>query len=264
MDELADRTAVVTGAASGIGLALCEALAREGMRVVMADVDPTRLGAAAEQVGGDVLAVPTDASRCDSVAELARRAVERFGAVHVLCNNAGVTRPGAAWEPTLDEWDWVLGVNLRGVVHGVKAFVPGMIERGVPAHLVNTASIGGLLAERRRVVAVVETLEDQFERFVSDLPPDPRPFYAELRERASVFRTPFGFWYVTRYDLAQAVIRNDAAWSVSSVASSSAGPPDEGSFAFDVMHQMMLTLDGEDHARPVTSRPSASSPLPTR
>jgi cytochrome P450 len=98
-------------------------------------------------------------------------------------------------------------------------------------------------------MAVVEILEDRFAEFVSDLPADPRPFYAELRQRAPVFRTPFGFWYVTRYDLAQAVIRNDAAWSVSSVASSAAGPPHEGSFAFDVMHRMMLTLDGEDHAR---------------
>jgi cytochrome P450 len=99
------------------------------------------------------------------------------------------------------------------------------------------------------MMAVLETLENEFARFVSELPADPRPFYAELRERAPVFRTPFGFWYVTRYDLAQAVIRNDAAWSVSSVASSSAGAPHHGSFAFDVMHEMMLTLDGEDHAR---------------
>jgi NAD(P)-dependent dehydrogenase (short-subunit alcohol dehydrogenase family) len=72
--------------------------------------------------------------------------VERFGAVHVLCNNAGVTRLGLAWELPLEDWDWVLGINLRGVIHGVKAFVPGMIERGEPAHVVNTASIGGLLA----------------------------------------------------------------------------------------------------------------------
>jgi NAD(P)-dependent dehydrogenase (short-subunit alcohol dehydrogenase family) len=116
------------------------------MRVVMADVDPARLDAAAEGLGGDVLAVPTDASSWDSVAELARRAHERFGAVHVLCNNAGVQRPGAVWELSLDEWDWLVAVNLGGVFHGVRAFVPRMIERGEPAHVVNTASIGGLLA----------------------------------------------------------------------------------------------------------------------
>jgi NAD(P)-dependent dehydrogenase (short-subunit alcohol dehydrogenase family) len=147
MDELRDRVAVVTGAASGIGLALCERLAAEGMSVVMADVDPGRLEAAAERLAsGDVLAVPTDASRWDSVDALASRARERFGAVHVLCNNAGVTRPGPLWEAKLEEWDWLLAVNLSGVFYGVKAFVPAMIERGEPAHVVNTASIGGLLA----------------------------------------------------------------------------------------------------------------------
>jgi NAD(P)-dependent dehydrogenase (short-subunit alcohol dehydrogenase family) len=77
---------------------------------------------------------------------LARRAIERFGAPHVLCNNAGVTRPGLAWELTLEQWEWVIGVNLWGVIHGIKSFVPGMIERGEPAHVVNTASVGGLVA----------------------------------------------------------------------------------------------------------------------
>jgi NAD(P)-dependent dehydrogenase (short-subunit alcohol dehydrogenase family) len=144
--QLEGRVAVVTGAAGGIGLTLCERFAAEGMRVVMADVDPARLETAADGLGADVLAVPTDASRWDGVAELARRARERFGAVHVLCNNAGVTRPGPLWEADVEEWEWVLAVNLSGVFHGVKAFVPAMIERGEPAHVVNTASIGGLLA----------------------------------------------------------------------------------------------------------------------
>ena len=146
MEELAGRVAVVTGAASGIGLALCERFAAEGMRVVLADVDPDRLEAAAEGLAGDVLAVPTDASSWGSVEELARRARERFGAVHVLCNNAGVTRPAPVWEIALDEWGWLLAVNLSGVFYGVRAFVPGMIDTGEPAHIVNTASIGGLLA----------------------------------------------------------------------------------------------------------------------
>jgi NAD(P)-dependent dehydrogenase (short-subunit alcohol dehydrogenase family) len=146
MDELRERVAVVTGAAGGIGLALCERFAAEGMRVVMADVDPGRLEAAAERLGADVLAVPTDASSPDAVEALARAAVGRFGAVHVLCNNAGVTRPGPIWEAELEEWDWLLAVNLSGVFHGIKAFVPRMIERGEPAHIINTASIGGLLA----------------------------------------------------------------------------------------------------------------------
>jgi NAD(P)-dependent dehydrogenase (short-subunit alcohol dehydrogenase family) len=144
--DLRGRVAVVTGAASGVGFALCELFAAEGMRVVMADVDAGRLEASVEQLDADAEAVPTDAARSDDVDTLARRAVERFGAVHVLCNNAGVTRPGRAWELTVEQWEWVIGVNLWGVIHGIKAFVPGMIERGEPAHVVNTASVGGLVA----------------------------------------------------------------------------------------------------------------------
>ena len=145
LDELRGRVAVVTGAASGIGLALSERFAAEGMPVVMADVDPARLEEAAAGVGDDAVGVPTDAASWDSVEALADQAFERFGAVHVLCNNAGVTRPGPAWELTLDEWRWVLGVNLDGVFHGIKAFLPRMIEQGEPGHVVNTASISGLL-----------------------------------------------------------------------------------------------------------------------
>jgi NAD(P)-dependent dehydrogenase (short-subunit alcohol dehydrogenase family) len=150
MDELRGRVAVVTGAAGGIGLALCELFAREGMRVVMADVEPERLQQSADEVArgtnAEVLAVPTDASRWESVEALALRALEGFGAVHVLCNNAGVQRPTKAWECSLEDWDWLVGVNLNGVFYGVKAFVPTMVERGEPGHVVNTASVGGLLA----------------------------------------------------------------------------------------------------------------------
>jgi NAD(P)-dependent dehydrogenase (short-subunit alcohol dehydrogenase family) len=150
MDNLRGRVAVVTGAASGIGLALCEQFAGAGMRVVMADVDPARLQQSADAVaassGADVIAVATDAARWDSVETLAERALEQFGAVHVLCNNAGVQRPTKAWECSLEDWSWLVGVNLSGVFHGVKAFVPEMVERGEPGHVVNTASIGGLLA----------------------------------------------------------------------------------------------------------------------
>lgn len=150
MDGLRDRVAVVTGAASGIGFALCERLAAEGMDVVMADVDPRRLHQASNRLaaesGADVLAVPTDVARWESVESLATQAIERFGAVHVLCNNAGVQRPAPAWECTLDDWNWVVGVNLNGVFHGIRAFVPGMVARGEPGHVVNTASIGGLLS----------------------------------------------------------------------------------------------------------------------
>lgn len=152
MDELGGRVAVVTGAAGGIGLALCERFAREGMNVVMADVEPQRLqesaDALAADTGADVLAVPTDASSWESVEALAQRSLERFGGVHVLCNNAGVQRPTKAWECSLEDWDWLVGVNLNAVFYGVKAFVPAMVERGEPGHVVNTASVGGLLAYR--------------------------------------------------------------------------------------------------------------------
>ena len=150
MQDLHGKVAVVTGAASGIGYALCERFAAEGMRVVMADVAPDRLEEAARKVeeasGTEVLAVPTDVTRREDVERLAATAFERFEAVHLLCNNAGVQRDGLAWEFPLEEWEWIVGVNLWGTVYGVKAFVPRMIERGEEAHIVNTASLGGLIA----------------------------------------------------------------------------------------------------------------------
>ena len=116
------------------------------MNVVLADVDGDRLSAAAAQVGGETLSVATDVGSWQSVVALARQATERFGSVHLLCNNAGVTLPGVTWEFTPEEWNWVIRVNLLGVAHGLRAFVPGMIAHGEQAHVVNTASIGGLVA----------------------------------------------------------------------------------------------------------------------
>ena len=168
MDALADKVAVVTGAANGIGFALCEAFAAEGMRVVMSDVDPAALDAAAARLDGEVLAFAADVRKWDEVAELESRAVERFGAVHVLCNNAGVQLPGLAWEFTREEWEWVLDVNLGGVVHGLHAFLPGMVARGEPGHVVNTGSLGGLIpfagiapytAAKYAVVGLSESLQ---------------------------------------------------------------------------------------------------------
>ena len=149
MDQLEGRVAVVTGAADGIGLALCRRFAAAGARVVMADIDEEKLAistAGLEADGAVVLAVPTDVSDPERVKELERRTVERFGAAHVLCNNAGVGGAVApVWKLDPEAFDWMLGINLKGVLHGVQAFVPGMIERGEPGHVVNTASIGGLL-----------------------------------------------------------------------------------------------------------------------
>ena len=145
MDHLRGRVAVVTGAAGGIGLALAQQFAAEGMRIVLSDVDAERLAAAAETIGGEVEPVAANVARPEDLDALAARAFDRFGAVHVVCNNAGVTRPGPAWELEVEEWQWLLSVNLLGVVNGVRSFVPAMLERGEPGHVVNTASIGGLL-----------------------------------------------------------------------------------------------------------------------
>jgi NAD(P)-dependent dehydrogenase (short-subunit alcohol dehydrogenase family) len=147
MKDLSGRVAVVTGAASGIGLAIAEKCVSEHMKVVLADVEEDALELAADKLAqrGSVLAVPTDVSVAESVDELSRQA-EAFGPVHLLCNNAGVStaRPGAAWEKPISAWHWVLEVNLWGVIHGIRAFLPAMVERD-QGHIVNTASIAGLL-----------------------------------------------------------------------------------------------------------------------
>lgn len=144
--ELDGRTAVVTGAASGIGLALTERLLAEGMAVVMADIEEPVLvehAARLQEGGGDVLAVVTDVADPDQVVALRDQAYERYGAVHLLCNNAGVAsgRPNHKTKPAV--WQWVVGVNLLGPAYAVWAFSPGMIEQG-EGHIVNTASEAGL------------------------------------------------------------------------------------------------------------------------
>src|SRR5438094_3650258 len=149
--ELRGRTTVVTGGASGIGRALTLRFAREGANVVVADVDePGKAAVAgeAQALGVKALAVRTDVTELAQVQTLAARAFETFGAVHVLCNNAGVAAWGGLETATHRDWQWVLGVNLWGVIHGVEAFVPRMIARGEPAHIVNTASMAGLIASK--------------------------------------------------------------------------------------------------------------------
>jgi NAD(P)-dependent dehydrogenase (short-subunit alcohol dehydrogenase family) len=145
--DLSGKVAVVTGAASGVGLAIAEKCVSERMKVVLADVEEDALELAADRLSqrGTVLAVPTDVAVAESVDEL-RRQAEAFGPVHLLCNNAGVSSagPGAAWEKPLSAWQWVLEVNLWGVIHGIRAFLPAMVERD-QGHIVNTASIAGLL-----------------------------------------------------------------------------------------------------------------------
>ena len=153
MQDFKGRVAVVTGAASGIGLATAHRFAGEGMNLVLADIEPDALATAEAALAAksvDVLAVVTDVSSADALDRLADAAFDRFGNVHVLFNNAGVTATAAtlrqrAWEGALGDWDWTLGINLMGVVHGVRAFVPRMLANGEEGHVVNTASMAGLL-----------------------------------------------------------------------------------------------------------------------
>ncbi|MDE0121165.1 MAG: SDR family NAD(P)-dependent oxidoreductase [bacterium] len=150
MLSLAGRTAVITGAASGIGRAMALRFSAEGMAVVAADVDAAALDELAADPGwsSPVRVVPTDVSDPSSVEELAVLVFEEFGEVGVLCNNAGVGPMGTIWEVDVPEWEWVLGVNLWGVINGVRSFIPRMLESGREGHVVNTASMAGLIAGR--------------------------------------------------------------------------------------------------------------------
>jgi len=172
--ELEGRVAVVTGAASGIGRALAERFAVEKMKVVLADVEEEPLRKAAsemEALGADVISVRADVSRYPEVAALAATAREAFGGVHVLCNNAGVSgRLAPVWSQTDKDWDWVLGVNFFGVLNGIRAFVPMMVEQAAEGHVVNVASIAGLISlpnmggynvSKHAVVTLSETLHHE-------------------------------------------------------------------------------------------------------
>lgn len=147
MKDFAGRVAVVTGGASGIGLATAQRLAAEGMKLVLADVEPDALEAARSQLaasGAEVIAVPTDVSQAAAVAALAQATLDHFGAVHVVMNNAGVASTGSLWESRLEDIEWALGVNVWGVIHGIRSFVPILMAQGEPGHVVNTASIAAL------------------------------------------------------------------------------------------------------------------------
>ena len=151
MTELGGGVAVVTGGASGIGRAMAERFAGERAKVVVADIDARALAAVVDSIqarGGEALGVPTDVTDLSSVQALAAAAFEAFGKVSVLCNNAGVALWGGLESATHRDWQWVLGVNLWGVIHGVEAFVPRMIASKEPGHIVNTASMAGLVATR--------------------------------------------------------------------------------------------------------------------
>jgi NAD(P)-dependent dehydrogenase (short-subunit alcohol dehydrogenase family) len=146
--DLGGRIAVITGAASGIGRELALACAAEGARVALADVDEKGLAETARLLppGCESIQARCDVTDPADLEALAQRTYERFGAAHLVFNNAGVAVSGPVWSAPLDEWKWVLDVNLMGVVHGIRAFVPRMLEAGAEGHVVNTASVAGLLS----------------------------------------------------------------------------------------------------------------------
>jgi NAD(P)-dependent dehydrogenase (short-subunit alcohol dehydrogenase family) len=169
MNDLKDKVAVITGAASGIGLGIARLAVQKGMKVVIADIEGDALEEAAKELKEltkYVLAVTTDVSKAEQVDALAEKTLAHFGAVHLLVNNAGVGGGGCMWELDTDYWDWVLGVNLWGVIHGVRAFTRHMVEQKL-GHIVNTASIAGLMSapgmgpynvSKHAVVSLSETL----------------------------------------------------------------------------------------------------------
>jgi len=175
MAEFDGRVAVVTGAASGIGRGLAERCAAEGMATLLADVDEEGLEttrAALEQQGARAAVQLTDVCDLSQVERLAERAWTEFGRVDLVFNNAGVLVSGPTWQHSAETWKWVLGVNLFGAIHGVQAFVPRLIAQGTPSRIVNTASVGGLLAgpllapytvSKFGVVGLSESLYYEFE-----------------------------------------------------------------------------------------------------
>jgi NAD(P)-dependent dehydrogenase (short-subunit alcohol dehydrogenase family) len=149
MERFTGKTAVITGAGSGLGLALARALANEGAQLVLADINAPDLAAAEDSLRptkAEITSVVTDVAWEGSVNALAEAARAHFGAIHLLFNNAGVAISGPIWEHTAADWQWVLGVNLLGVVNGVRAFVPSMLQQIEASHIVNTASVAGLIS----------------------------------------------------------------------------------------------------------------------
>ena len=169
MRDLRDKVAVITGGASGIGLAMAGRFAAEGMKLALADIEPEPLEAAARDLsekGADVLAVPTDVSDAAAMDAFGQRVLDRFGSAHVVCNNAGVAGGGAMWELSCGDWEFVIGPNLWGVIHGVRVFVPLLVAQN-EGHVVNTASLAGLISvpglgpynvTKHAVVTLSETL----------------------------------------------------------------------------------------------------------
>jgi NAD(P)-dependent dehydrogenase (short-subunit alcohol dehydrogenase family) len=147
MKDFRGKVAVVTGAASGIGRALAERFAAEGMKVVLADVEEAALNEVSKKIeatGAETIAVLTDVSIAKDVDNLAQKTIEAFGSVHIVCNNAGVFKGGLSWETPLEDYEWHLGANTWGLIHGIRSFMPILIKQDIEAVIVNTSSIAGI------------------------------------------------------------------------------------------------------------------------
>jgi NAD(P)-dependent dehydrogenase (short-subunit alcohol dehydrogenase family) len=176
MQDFQNKVAVITGGASGIGLGLAERFAREGCKLVIADIEAAALEravAALKATGADVIGVPTDVSKREAIENLLAKTLERFGRVNILCNNAGVQLAAPTWQLTEKQWQWLMGVNLWGVIHGVSVFVPQMLAQGDECHIVNTSSMAGLLSvpmmsayqvTKHGVVTLTETLSQELKQ----------------------------------------------------------------------------------------------------
>ena len=175
MKEFKDKVAVITGAASGIGLGIARRAAKEDMRLVIADIEKDALNQAEEELkssGTDVISVVVDVSKLEDIKKLAEKTIDKFGEVHLLCNNAGVASPGFLWEGVLSDWEWVIGVNLWGVIHGIRAFIPIMLQQDNECYIVNTSSMAGIMSgdfangiygiTKQGVVSLSESLRASF------------------------------------------------------------------------------------------------------
>ncbi|MFX0058137.1 MAG: SDR family NAD(P)-dependent oxidoreductase [Candidatus Hodarchaeota archaeon] len=176
MKDFKDKVAVITGGANGIGRELANIAAKKGMKIVLADIEADALSKAEEELkptGATVLSVLTDVSKDEDIGVLAQKTVDTFGEIHLLFNNAGVILPGPMWEHSLLDWQWIIGVNFWGVVNGIRNFVPIMLKQRNECHIVNTASLAGLMsgdagtgiygATKHGIIALSEALAKELE-----------------------------------------------------------------------------------------------------
>lgn len=179
MKVFKEKVAVITGAASGIGRAIAEKCCNEGMKVIIADIDANNLSKTENHLnenGGNVISVITDVSKASDVEMLAQKTLDNFGAVHLLFNNAGIGVAGPLWDLTLNDLNWIIGVNLWGVIHGIRTFVPIMLRQDTEGHVVNTSSLDGLrpgngiyTVTKHAIVALSESLAGELKQLKSKI-----------------------------------------------------------------------------------------------